>query len=146
MQSLKAKLVGFAVRAQMIAFIDHDLNFVPKLNDSDRCTGKTDVGCQHSQRNSVCRKVIRICCEQLAYTAVKLGNKGLLSSEQLETVYASISLIERLVDRKPPSGYVSGKVNLQLEDGIAALPAHVRHPFFDRLWRLEDVDGLAGAN
>lgn len=86
-------------------------------------------------------------CEQVAYAAVKLAKKGLLAASQLETVHSNVEEVNRQSTNKRlhtiSSSHIRQKIDL--EDGRASRLEDIQHPFFDRLLRTEDVDGLAGA-
>ena len=111
----------------MLEFVRHDLQFVRKITESDK-------------------KVIRMICEQVAYTAVKLAKAGLLSPSQLQIVHTNVTDVDTQCESKQlhtiSNSHIRSK--LELDDGRMASINDIHMPFFDRLWRLEDVDGLAG--
>lgn len=76
----KAKRVSFAIRLQMISMLDNDLRFVSSVSGSDT-------------------RLIKMACEQLAYTAVKHNEtkrEQLISIAQLAEIKKRVDAIGRL--------------------------------------------------
>lgn len=129
----------FAVRTQVIKFIEHDLSFVSKLRDNDK-------------------KIVALACEQLAYLSAKLGEEELLSVQQLTS---SLDLAQGLMARCeavpcedadlsafPPPLSLVDLPEASSRAGYAQVDKkkdQVLLPFLDRLIREDDVNGLAGA-
>ncbi|KAL6068400.1 Component of oligomeric Golgi complex 3 [Balamuthia mandrillaris] len=127
---LKAKLVSLAIRVQMLSMVDNDLRFVESLSDSDV-------------------RLIKMACEQVAYTAVKYTDEKVengFNAHQLAQIKKRLDDIESAVALLPRDNEASiNPPPLELNDGDKCDYQWSHHPFFDRLLREEDVDGLAGA-
>lgn len=129
----------FAIRTQVIKFIEHDLSFVSKLRDNDK-------------------KIVALACQQLAYLSAKLGEEELLSVQQLTS---SLDLAQGLMARCeavpcedadlsafPPPLSLVDLPEASSRAGYAQVDKkkdQVLLPFLDRLIREDDVNGLAGA-
>jgi len=126
LSKVKTKLFMLALRIEMLTMTSHDLNFLEGVTDSDR-------------------KIIRIACDQTASTAVKLSK--VLHSQQLAMIYAKINQLVKKADETPTSELITPAdpphIDLNSDDSFATQD-DILHPFFQRLLRLEDVDGLAG--
>jgi len=130
-----AKQVAVAVRAQMLEMVDNDLHYMPTVDEADV-------------------RIIKLACEQVAYAAVKIGEKHHLASlailrttkELVERVEATLSSVEHeqgYSSLAPPDLNLLGQPTAASQADKLPDQAHLQ-PFMERLWRREDVDGLAG--
>ena len=126
----ESKKVFFAIKYQYVKFIQHDMTFVSQIRDSDR-------------------RVVALSCEQLAYEASKLGSNqdNLNLSELAEIEVLCNDVLQKLntlpcpdndLSANPPFVNLTSAISTNQSDSIF-------HPFYDRLQRKDDVDGLAGA-
>ena len=77
------KLVFFNLRRQYMKMVIHDLHAVQDLTESDV-------------------RLVTLATQQLSYHAVKLGDKDLLSLEQLNEVRSTVDIIQTRVDAAQP--------------------------------------------
>ncbi len=128
--SNESKKVFFAIKYQYVKFIQHDMTFVAQIRDSDR-------------------RVVALSCEQLAYEASKLGsNQDNLTLNELTDVEVLCNdVLQKLYTLPCPDSDASANppfVNLTSGNSTSQSDS-IFHPFYDRLLRKDDVDGLAGA-
>eukprot|EP01087_Luapelamoeba_hula_P004848 TRINITY_DN1482_c0_g1_i1.p1 TRINITY_DN1482_c0_g1~~TRINITY_DN1482_c0_g1_i1.p1 ORF type:complete len:4317 (-),score=602.49 TRINITY_DN1482_c0_g1_i1:51-13001(-) len=126
----KAKLVSFVIRLQMVSMVDNDLRFVSSINLSDT-------------------RLVKMACEQLAYTSAKLSTSDTpdsLTVVQLADIKSRVDAIDKLVEELPCDDTYSTAAPpaLELDDGSPPNYQWGMQPFYERLLRTEDVDGLAG--
>jgi hypothetical protein len=145
-----AKIVLLALRIEMLDMVNNDLNFVSAVSNSDI-------------------RLIKMACEQCAYTVVKRtaykqpkniegyleyseaideSSNSKLSAVELKAVKDKIDEIEGQIGTLPRQDLnTSGPPSfLELDEHKSAgkNDQWSDHPFFDRLLRKDEVDGLAG--
>jgi hypothetical protein len=120
----------FAVETQLLEFVQHDLQFVQKIGNSER-------------------KIIELCCNEYSRVSSQLGKIDYLNLAQLSSILKFVKQIKDTLETIP-SNDSDAEVDqplVHLED-VPLTP--VDHdslsvfPFFDRLRRTDDVNGLAG--
>ena len=126
-----------SVELQFVEFIQHDLQFVKAIGSNER-------------------KIIELCCSEISRNSSNLGKNDLLSIQQLNDIHNIGQELKYSIENLPSSDHdteidqpiihlndVDHKgqtiLNSNELDSVSTLP------FFDRLRRLDDVNGLAGA-
>ena len=138
LDAVDVKRISFCFKLQMLLFVQHDLQFVQEIHDSDK-------------------RVIAMICQQTAHNAVKLGKDDRLSMANLNYVYSLIDSLEGNCQKLPcidsDASNRLPELNLKTSSadmvvvgsGPSASNAYqLEHPFMERLLRTDDVDGLAG--
>jgi hypothetical protein len=72
---LKTKKIFFALRMQYLSFLDNDLKYVQSISDSDT-------------------RIVKMACEQVAYSSVKLSKNKMLGAQQLADIKKTIDAID----------------------------------------------------
>eukprot|EP01083_Nonionella_stella_P030773 84290_1 len=128
LSSGQLKTIHFNLRRQYVKMLVHDLHTVPSVTESDM-------------------RLVRMGCQQLAYSAVKHAKRGLLSAERLGEIHKTINAVELRLTSMPSEVSSSSKLppQLDLDTGKNDRTQWWLHSFFDRLPRKDDTDGLAGA-
>lgn len=124
-----AKHLFFAWRWQTLEMTHADLKFMNELSDADN-------------------RLINLACEQVAYASVKMAESGdtFATTRRLASIKDRLDVIQELRQSLPlsvSSGRDSASTLNCLPDGEIAWQWHLL-PHTERLFRDEDVSGLAG--
>ena len=140
----QCRVFFYVLRLQILKFFEHDLGFVRAIRDNDR-------------------RIVELSCQQLAYLAAKLGEEGLLNAEQLSGTLQFVEGVHQTCVAVPCTDADRSAYPplLRLEDGTGSSSSsalagagfgrdanasqHILGPFYDRIKRDDDVNGLAGA-
>ena len=134
---LRARQVLFAVDVQMLSCLQHDLSFMPHLNRNDQT-------------------IIGLICGEVARNGAELGEGEELTTKQLEALHTIVQSVSRMAEGIPSSeadpssnqphmSIDTVDSNLLLRSEETGRQSMVLYPLMDRLRRLDDVNGLAGA-
>lgn len=133
LSELRARQVMFSVDLQMLGCVQHDLRFLPSLTRNDET-------------------VIALVCAEVARSSSRMGEEGELTAEQLRCIYSAVEELKNTTETLPSSEQdLSSKQPPLSLSGTGSTPGSkeaegmVMYPFMDRLRRVDDVNGLAGA-
>lgn len=131
LSELRTRQMLFSVELQMMVCVNHDLRFMPKLNRNDI----TAVG---------------LVCAEISRSAALMGDTGELTHGQLERLLSSVECLNAQMKALPRSECELSQPTLSLTDESAmGVKDHnddqILYPLMDRLRRIDDVNGLAGA-
>jgi hypothetical protein len=146
LHKLKIQQLCFVIETQFIDFISHDMQFIHIIGTSER-------------------KVIELCCHEYSRKSSQLGKSDLLTVTQLNSILKFIHEIKFRLEHIPTSeqeqttdqplihldddqinttttsGTSTGKTQKQI---LCEQNSLTLFPLFDRLRRVDDVNGLAG--
>ena len=127
---VKTTQLLFSVETQFLDFVEHDLQFIQKIGNSER-------------------KIIELCCNEYSRIGSQLGKMNVLNLSQLSTILNFVKKVKMTLETVP-SNDGDAEVDqpaIHLEDIPFNTVDHESlsvFPFFDRLRRTDDVNGLAG--
>ena len=122
----KTKQFSLAVRAEMINMVDNDLHVISEISGSEK-------------------RIIRIAIEQFAYTAAKFADQDKIGLRILNKVNSIVTEIDTLANSVPCDENTNVNPPLLHLENYGDSDQYNLLPFFERLLRLEDVNGLAGS-